>query len=302
MSEVTTTRRGANFTTHGTQIIAPDGTPFVPTGINIYADKLCERCSTICATFPRINFIRVNVYGFRKWTPDTLRPFITDLTRQGVVVELEFHEYPQVLSGQELADLANWYATMAATFKDNAYVWFGTPNEPDPGAGDMISEEIHAIYDAIRGAGNDTVIMICPSGWFSPQGLVASSFAGMKNVAWDLHFYAWMGGGATDTTAMQGALSTYVSQLQTFGRWPVIIGEFSPAVGGLNPDGSGIDVGGWPAVYAVQLSGLGASAWAWTSGNWNSPMLLNSPVGDPSQGLHPWGQNIHYFITWRTAR
>jgi hypothetical protein len=45
-------------------------------------------------------------------------------------------------------------------------------------------------------------------------------------------------------------------------------------------------------VQAVVNSGLGSAAWAWTSGDPNFPMLLNDALGNPADGLTPYGQDV----------
>jgi hypothetical protein len=61
------------------------------------------------------------------------------------------------------------------TFKNNPNVVFGTQNEPSAGGGG-IDGAISAIYNAVRGAGNNNLVMMNPYGGYSTNGLNASTY------------------------------------------------------------------------------------------------------------------------------
>jgi hypothetical protein len=98
-----TTSTPAGFTVTGGQILGPNGQPFIAKGINIYADTLMSvGAATITSTFSGLNFLRVNVFDMNADTAATLAPYVNALTSQGVAVELEDHNYPTVISGNDL--------------------------------------------------------------------------------------------------------------------------------------------------------------------------------------------------------
>src|SRR5690348_6546879 len=103
------------FSVSGTQIIGPNGQPFTARGINIYAgtggpapptrddnELLVWGASAVTSTFPGINFVRVNVFDFNANSASALQSVVQQLTSQGIVVELEDHNYPNVATGSDL--------------------------------------------------------------------------------------------------------------------------------------------------------------------------------------------------------
>ncbi|HTI83236.1 MAG TPA: cellulase family glycosylhydrolase [Acetobacteraceae bacterium] len=264
-------------------------------GINIYADDLFQQgAQAVTSTFPDINFIRVNIFDLGQYSASVLAPVVNQLTSTGVTVELEDHNYPTVLTGDDLQKAANWYASLAHAFKDNPRVVFGTQNEPDlsSGAG-AVDNEIATIYQAIRGTGNDTLVLLNPAGGFSVNGLNRRTYSGMKNVAWDLHFYNWMAKDSTDVGTNYKALMKEVEAARSLVNLPVIIGEYGNSSGA---DGAVYDKGGMQVVQAVQQSGISSAAWAWTSGNPTLPLLLKDPYGNPNAGLTQFGESTRQYI------
>jgi len=279
--------------------VLPNGQ--VARGINIYADDLMQRgAQAVTGTFPGINFLRVNIFDLKTYTAAKLAPVVTQLTSAGVTVELEDHNYPTVLTGGRLQQAANWYASLAQAFNGNPNVVFGTQNEPDlsSGAG-AVDKEIATIYKAIRGTGNNTLVLINPAGGFSVEGLNPANYSSMTNVAWDLHFYNWMANDSTDIGTNYRSLMNEVAAAQSVVNIPVIIGEYGNASGA---NGAVYDAGGMQVVQAVQQSGISSAAWAWTSGNPTLPLLLNDPYGNPSAGLTPFGQVTRQYLRRASPR
>jgi hypothetical protein len=77
------------------------------------------------------------------------------------------------------------------------------------------------------------------------------------------------------------------------GMIPVVIGEYGISSGAL---GAVNDPGGMQVTQAVDQSGYGSAAWAWTSGDPSFPVLLNDPGGNPAMGLTPLGQAVAQHI------
>jgi hypothetical protein len=280
-----------SFTVSGGQIIAPDGRQFIAKGINIYPDQLGKRgVPAVLETFPGINLVRLNIFELNQYTAAKLKPLVEQLTRHGVVVELEDHNYPAVLSGSELTKAAAWYANLASAFINNPYVVFGTQNEPDATRGTgAVDTEIRTIYEAIRSTGNSTLILMNPIGGTSVSGLNSSVYAKMTGVVWDVHEYSWVGKLSEDTSVQLAALRRNVSGAQAItsadGTIPVIIGEYGWACCTV------VDQGWKAVVNAVRASGLGSVAWAWTGGG-TLEMLLNDHRGSPAYGLSEFGEMV----------
>lgn len=127
-----------SFSISNGQIIGPDGSPFIAKGIDIY-DSQMSTVSTSSAgdpllnLFPGINMIRLACESYDNSA--ALEAFITTMTSKGIVVEIEDHTAPSstsnVLTGSALTTELNWYSSLATTFANNPYVWFGTMNEPN---------------------------------------------------------------------------------------------------------------------------------------------------------------------------
>jgi hypothetical protein len=108
-------------------------------------------------------------------------------------------------------------------------VWFGSGNELSPPG---VSAEHQNVYNAVRGAGNNTIIMLCEPGGGGPGTLPdnASAYTSMSNVVWDQHWYDWMTNGSTDAGTLSSDLIGMVQQDQSFttssnGTIPVIGGD-----------------------------------------------------------------------------
>ncbi|MEA2773178.1 MAG: hypothetical protein QOD93_6140, partial [Acetobacteraceae bacterium] len=78
---------GAFYTTNG-QVIGPNGKPFQAHGIDIMEGNQ-PSASTLQIDFPGINFVRLAIYDYAN--PASLMAYVTSLTSQGIVVELEDH-------------------------------------------------------------------------------------------------------------------------------------------------------------------------------------------------------------------
>ena len=92
-------------------IIAPDGNPFVAKGINIYSSQVSA--DLILSTFPSINMVRIAAKISD--TPSTFYDFVSTLTAHKVVIEIENHSIGTVMTGLDLVEETNWYASLAST-------------------------------------------------------------------------------------------------------------------------------------------------------------------------------------------
>ena len=274
------------FSVANGQIIGPDGTPFVARGINTFLGQ--ADAATILKTFPGINAVRLATTPGAD--PNAIDALVQGLTSKGVVVVIEDHTSsggnPNTLSGQALADQASAYAKWASRYQGNSNVWFGSPNEPDNTANPAaIPAQEAAIYDAIRGAGSNAMVLMEMRGGFTNDAAQksASTYAGMKNVAWDTHYYGWVSKYSTDPAAIAKGLQDQIANAQSVksadGTVPVVIGEYGPSTTG---SGS-YDANGLQVVQAVDDSGHGTFAWAWSAG---TDTLVNG------SGLTDFGQLV----------
>ncbi len=238
------------------QIIDPNGNVYIARGIDIGPQDMATVAQSLTSTFPGANFIRLATWDTAPYSLSDYENFVSQMTAKGVVVEIEDHAYPSpgTYTGSQLTTESNWYASLASAFANNPYVWFGTMNEPNSGSygsseAAITTQEV-ATYNAIRGAGNNSMIMMELDGGGNPGsvgagfGMTASAYASMTNIAWDLHYYGWHSGYSTDQSTVTSDLLGSVSggygiaAAQTItsadGTVPVIIGEFGDSTNGSN--------------------------------------------------------------------
>jgi hypothetical protein len=288
------------FRTINGQVIGPDGKPFIARGINVY-DALINEGDAMLAMFPGLNFVRVGIHDYNN--PSTYQAFVTQMTSKGIVVEFEDHPdggggQDPAFTGSKLAAESAWYASMAATFKNNPYVWFGTFNEPGTQGGSVSDWEL-ATYNAIRNTGNNNPILLEIVGWPGAwnNAMTPSVYASMHNTIWDTHFYGWVARYSTDQATVDKALSDLMTGAQAIksadGTMPVIIAEY-----GNSTDGTSIDPNGVQTVTSVVNAGgsgkAGSAAWAWKPGG-NADHLQ-----DGGKLTSPYGQQVAMYIGMTT--
>jgi len=290
-----------SFTTANGQIIGPDGKVFVARGIDVMEGQ--EPSLSTLGQFPGINFVRYAIYDYA--SPATLAGWVNSLTAAGIVVEIEDHNNGAgnaggsagtVFTGQQLASELSWYSSVASAFKGNPAVWFGTNNEPseNPSAS-ALSTWQQQTYQAIRGTGNSSPIMLEANGWASNgkpvmlQGYNPAAYAGMTGTIWDPHFYGWLTDYSTDQATNNSFIAQMVQQTQQIasadGTMPVLIGEY-----GNSTTGAAMDPNGSQVLTAVQSSGLGSAAWAWAAGN------PGDGLANGGGGLSSYGQEVAGYI------
>ena len=278
------------------QIIDPNGNVFTAKGINLYDSQMGD-ATQVLTDFPGLNFIRLNVYSFQ--APSAYAAFIQTMTAAGVVVELEDHTNSDgsnaggasgtAFTGSQLTNESNWYASVASAYASNPYVWFGTNNEPPPGGLDVWEQ---ATYNAIRGTGNNSPVMVelpgggYPGSTLASYGYDPSIYTAMSNIVLDSHFYGWDPNYSTDQQTVDASLTSLVQGAQSLrsanGLVPDIIGEYGPSTNGSTTDGNASQV-----LQAVQQSTVtaGSVAWGWSAG-------ANDNLTDGQGNLTSYGQEV----------
>ncbi len=293
-----------SFSVSNGKIIGPNGQPFIAKGTAVYDDvDLPSAVNAFTTTLPGINFIRMTNFNLSEDTVAYLTPYINQLTSEGIAVEIQDTNYPNVFTGSALTSAEQWYASFATAFENNPYVWFDTQNEPTGGDVTDDQNEIVGIYNAIRATGNNNIIMMDPGGNTIP-GMNPAVFATMTNVAWDEHYYNWESGYSTSLAANEAKLSSDIATMQSItsanGTIPVIVGEY-----GNSTDGSNVDPGGSQTLQAVQdsvTSGQtsGAISWEWYNSGTQADNMVNSVTGG-SASLSSYGQEVAQWIASATG-
>lgn len=287
---------GTKFSVTGGKIFYPDNTEFIGRGMNIY-DGDQGNVSTSSAgkplltLFPQLSLIRLVSFSYN--LAPYFDTFVNTMTGKGIVVLIEHHSGAgggvPPLTGQALTDENDWFKSIATSYKDNPYVWFGTLNEPGgPGTtlavGTAVTAEQVSNYNTIRNAGNPHIVVFQVYGSYpdglhytvgSGNGLTPdSAYAMMTNVVFDFHFYNGLphfnagdgsGSYSTSQSFLNSLVATYITETKTIktadGDPGVIIGEY-----GIATDGNNVDPGGTQTCIAAQQSGYGSAAWNWASG------------------------------------
>ena len=274
------------------QIYGPDGQPFIAKGIAVYGGEATGIVDQVVKDFPGINMIRLAANPASD-TPESIQKTIDAYTSRGIIVEVEDHHSAggekNTYTGQQLADQANWYGQIAANNKGNSKVWFGTPNEPDANNPQDIVDQQVAVYNAIRGAGNNNMVMmeLQGGGTATPMQADASAYSKMTNIAWDGHYYGWVNnfqGGSGVSAGLQNEMQQAQTVTSADGKVPFIVGEY-----GNSTDGQHVDANGTDVVNAVQQSGLGTIGWAWN--NSGQPDQADS-LTDGNGNLTAFGQQV----------
>lgn len=293
------------FTIKDGHIVGPDGQTFIAKGIAVDAASAVRDEATILKYFPKVNTIRLvtgpdgNTYtGYNKSPAEVAQEtqqFIDDMTKRGIVVEIDDHQpgdLHQPATGAALKAEEDWYANLAKANKDNPYVWFQTPNEPVRGqdknfVNDTVAEE-KGIYDAIRGTGNNNIVVAEMAANYTADKItqdpsVFSQYSSMQNVVFDYHFYE------ETPDYIKKRLASTAPIADTQGVIPAIIGEYG------NTDGSGrfLSAAGNENLKAVQESGLGNIAWTLHNGTAKTD---ENQLLDRNGQLTAYGQEVADYI------
>lgn len=279
----------------------PDGNPFTPHGIGVMWDSGGPSAAQILAKYPGTNFVRLAVTADQAThtypTAASMKTYINDLTSHGIFVEIEDHTASNasnrggnqgyIFSGQLLKNELAAYSDWGKTFASNAYVGFGTTNEPsqinqatgqnDPAA---LSAWQRQIVNAVRGSGNNGVVWYEVNGWADPNsvalGTNPADYVANDNTAIDMHVYPWTFSQGATQAQVNAQLASYVAMAQqrmksTDGSMPVDFLEF-----GDSTDGLSVDANWKTSVQAVLSSETGYAAWMWGSGNAGDNLLGGS--------------------------
>lgn len=174
-------------------IVAPDGTPFLPAGINItageYGDgEFWEKTSVTDLTAAhvetmrdvwRFNTVRLNIDSNQApdiWTSPELERVIGLFVDAGMVAMVENHPYGTGAdpTPEQITETAEGFATLAARWVDNACVWFNPFNEPGGKRGESVYDINNSdvtiddawvrwhtpVIDAIRAVSPEAVIVL----------------------------------------------------------------------------------------------------------------------------------------------
>lgn len=137
---------------------------------------------------------------------------------------------PQARTGQDLQNSLAWYAALSKACTGLKVFWT-TENEVQGN----LDANLTAIYGAIRGAGDNNLIMIEGGG---TNQMSAVTVKNMTGVCWNIHTYPWIFASLPKTQAAYNAgVLQQAQEWQTFaqsadGVMPVVMGEGGNATSG----------------------------------------------------------------------
>lgn len=291
---------GSIFKVSGGKFHKPDGSVFQPTGVDIWwtcfstrdggvgqGSQIISDWNTgapLLTAFPDLSIIRLACFmdgnGLGGYpTVAELTQLVNFCTAHRIVLLIDPHDYSGgdnwVLSYADgsLNKAIDFLKTHGAAWKDKPYVWCQTQNEP----GTPNADEINGLYDAWRGAGNESPILL---GWVTydylnrvDRGITER----MHNVGIDVHRYAMSAG--SSNMKVQDHIDTFnrdIAALKaTFrtqdGEIPVGTFEFGDACCGH------VEPAGQVCCEAVCKSNAdGWSIWNWCTawnGSWGHDVI-----------------------------
>ncbi|NES94826.1 MAG: cellulase family glycosylhydrolase [Desertifilum sp. SIO1I2] len=265
------------------KIYDPNGREFIAKGVNLngpgfgWPGNPISYSDQIVNTW-KFNAIRLNIQElqpsqYQYAENGSVRDIINHYTSKGVVVMIEPHENTGGwFEGRQLDQLVNWHRQLASEYKNNPYVWFNVSNEPggtDSWDKSKWVNQNTKVVDAIRGAGNNNIIVLDDVFWgqgrgswgsdkpFSKEASAITSsqnpFKQQKNILFSVHLYdQWVGASKQ--------LADYFTEVQAQ-KLPIVLGEY-----GSMGDGTfqGVVQDG---LKIAQDKEIGRFAWSWWGGD-----------------------------------
>ena len=169
-------------------------------------------------------------------------------TDKGAILLLDPHDYARyygkVIGSPDVSadDFADFWAKLAAEFKDNPRVWFGLMNEPHDLPGSQWLAAANAAIAAIRKAGAKNMILVPGISWTGAHSWIGSGNGAEmlkivdpgKHYAFDAHQYLDADSSGTHKETVSATIGS--ERLRAFTQWcqtnkkKAFLGEFAVAV------------------------------------------------------------------------
>jgi len=304
-------QRNGRFYVVGTDIVAPDGTQFLPLGANVgttlnfdwrgtgnghSSDALAWGWNTV-----RLTIYCTSTADFSIWHRDgydallaTVDNFITEYTSKHIVVMVECHDW---FANQ--GDTDRFWTDMATRYRANPYVWFNAMNEPEWNDNAQWLNLQQHYLGLIRAQGAENVFVADvmnsgnDAGWDGALPVYDPSMGptlrtGQCNVLFSMHDY----GGVDNTIGS----SNYWDRVHA-ANLAMVVGEFGETIDGTSNAGSyQLNVNGANDVFSAAGSkGIGMLWWHATHGD-NYSLKNNGDAfyadGGDSANLSPAGARL----------
>ncbi len=285
----------AGWSVSGSQILDPNGNPFVFRGVNHahawYPDRLNQSLKDIAAT--GANSVRVVLANGTQWTR-TSGSVVTNIINQckanKLVCVLEVHDstgYGESAAATHISKATEYWLSSdikAAITGQEDYVIVNIANEPfgnNTSAATYTADHITAIR-ALRSGGLTHQLMIDGSTWGQDwqnamRDNAPAIFAAdtLKNTVFSVHMYEVY----NNASIVQSYLSSFISR-----GLPIVVGEFGAEHNGSNVAEEAI------LQYAQDMR-IGYMGWSW-SGNGSCCVQLDIVNNWNAGSLSTWGNYL----------
>jgi endoglucanase len=161
--------------------------------------------------------------------------FVNYATAQGASVVLDPHNYSRYYgeiigsTNLDVSAFEDFWAKLAAHYKNNARVIFGLMNEPNSMSSELWRDNANAAIQAIRRAGAHNLILVPGNGWTGAHSwtqnwygtpnatLMLTIVDSLNNYAFDVHQYLDSNSSGTSPTCVSATIGS--TRLQSFTNW-----------------------------------------------------------------------------------
>jgi hypothetical protein len=281
-----------NFTVANGQIFKPNGERWQGQGFCVRSDTLAQTvtnaaCQPLTTLAPLTSFVVIASQVQVGYTVDAFIAQVDQaiqwLTGLGIVACIVNYENTWAETGGATGDVlvaeAAWFTALAQRYASNPYVWFITgPNEGTNVTDTFsVSIEQNTIYNAIRAAGNSSLVGFDPIG-FPPSTNAAlmpdsaGHYSNMTGIFWGVHTYGWepaaytpplSEASPTDCNFVISDTAAQMNYVQSLdGVIPVLCTEFGNATGGQDTAIDGAQMIEQITTFGVTVNQAYA-AWIW---------------------------------------
>lgn len=285
------------FRTEGAGIVAPDGRPFVPMGVNILGPRTfwpfpsegLARPLQEAWGFNAVRIVSCLPEGCNEFVwevNDDLDALVDEYVERDMVAMIELHNFTGRLpTDEEMPAVEEWWREVAARYADEPYVWFNLLNEPRTGEnpGEAVDPrwlEVHQrLTRVVRSVAPRNLIVYDGTAWgqeaptygaelVQPHQSAILAYgptlqSEFREVVFSVHVYDRWGDPSLTDTQRDARFAAYVDAVQGRGL-PLLIGETGWDVDDPDPY---VELGARTAFRVAPSRDVGIFAWHATPGD-----------------------------------
>ncbi len=315
MLDVTNHAQGKSFTTLGPHIAHPDGSLFIPRGVNIFPWHRSPATVDLIKNCWNFNMVRLHAWilddSSSQWKDHVVyletplifnlettqlaaydvKPLIDYLTSQELVVVFDVHEYVGgFFEGEVLESYLVFIRDFAERYKDNPYVWLDLHNEPGAYEGQqgdfgLWRHEVSTILSTVKNIAPDMMVLVSGTAWgqdtgphWSSDPVKVEQSALLANADVLSAYNNVIGTFHIYDQWIYGTprLQDFVSKLYTTLDKPILVGEYG-AVNNVSTLSATRSL--FELVQQEPFQGLGRTAWVWDAYDQNDLTVSSSGGG-----------------------